>query len=202
MQVSIFTIALRDCIQLHSKAFVADSTDHSKEVIVAYIYKLLAYLPKSVKTVKIWSDGPTAQFKNKYISAAIQLFENLFPFTIVWNFFATSHGKGCVDGIGAAVKAKVRRLVLSRQAIVHCAKDFVNAFNLNESSIDVVEVTQSEIDKINADLELEFVFITAKSVKNISKCHQLQIQNNDVVGFTTSKEGYEFLAQKVESIRL
>ena len=32
---------------------------------------------------------------------------------MIWNFFATSHGKGDIDGLGGAGKRSVRRLVES-----------------------------------------------------------------------------------------
>ena len=62
----------------------------------------------------IRSDGPTAEFKNKFMR---QLIENLSlkynkPFT--WKFCATSHGKGVVDGVGGNVKSTVRRKVMSQ----------------------------------------------------------------------------------------
>ena len=37
---------------------------------------------------------------------------------IHWNFFATSHGKGPVDGIGGAVKRYVSTAVKQRKEIV------------------------------------------------------------------------------------
>lgn len=122
---------------MYSGVYASDNTDHSKWTVVAFLYKLFLKLPKTVKRLKIWSDGPSSQFKNQFIGAAILLFEKLFPVKITWNFFATSHGKGCVDGLGAATKHRVRRMVLARTAIVNCASDFVSAFNMENSSIDV-----------------------------------------------------------------
>jgi hypothetical protein len=41
-----------------------------------------------------------------------------------WNFFATSHGKGEVDGIGGCAKRAVWQRVKARQATVANAADF------------------------------------------------------------------------------
>ncbi|KAJ8353675.1 hypothetical protein SKAU_G00212420 [Synaphobranchus kaupii] len=40
-----------------------------------------------------------------------------------WHFFATSHGKGAVDGVGGTVKHAVSTAVISRQAALphHCS---------------------------------------------------------------------------------
>lgn len=108
-------------------------------------------MPQAVNVVKIWSDGPSSQFKNKFIAAVTPIFEKKFKKKIFWNFFATAHGKGCVDGIGATVKKRVKRLILSRKVIVNCAKDFIVAFNAKgeDSKIKLVELTSEEILKIN-----------------------------------------------------
>lgn len=70
---------------------------------------------------------------SSYSAALLKFFQNHFQIKIFWNFFATSHGKGCIDGIGAVVKNRVKRLVKSRKSVVNCSKDFVEAFNLRRS---------------------------------------------------------------------
>lgn len=125
------------------------------------------------------------------MAALITLFEQKFQIKIYWNFFDTSHGKGCVDGIGAVVKNRVRRLINSRQAIVNCSSDFVDAFNSEDSVINVVHMSECEAKKICGELKLDDVFANAPAVPNIFSFHQLQVINGKVVGFRTSKEGYD-----------
>lgn len=192
----MFTIALKYSKEKLFKAFASNNTDHSKYSTVAYLYKILLQLPKEIRLLKVWSDGPSSQFKNKFIGAVIVLFESLFPIKIIWNFFATSHGKGSVDGIGAVVKNKVRRMVNSRKAIVNDADDFVAAYQTEDSLIEVTLVTRQEINDINAELELEYVFETAEALPNISNFHQLQVIDGKLVGFHTSDEGYQYLQRQ------
>lgn len=173
------------------KAFASGNTDHTKYATVAYLYKILLLIPKEIKLLKVWSDGPSSQFKNRFIGAIIVLFESLFPIKIIWNYFATSHGKGAVDGIGAVVKNKVKRMVNSRKAIVNDASDFVSAYKTENSLIEVTLVTPEEISDINAELELEYVFETAEALPNISNFHQLQVIDGKLLGFLTSDEGYK-----------
>lgn len=120
--------------------------------------------------MKIWSDGPSSQFKNKFIGSIIPIFEKKLKKNIFWNFFATAHGKGCVDGIGATVKKRVKGQILSRKAVVNCAKDFICAFKDKEdnSSIKLIELTSSDITKINNTLKLTELFARAPTIKNIS----------------------------------
>lgn len=170
----------------------SNDTAHTKYEIAIYMFKVLSKLPRNTKILKIWSDGPSNQFKNKFIGALIVLFEKHFKIKIFWNFFATSHGKGCVDGIGAVVKNRVRRLVNSRQAIVNCSSDLVEAFNSEDSVIRVLDMTECEATKIRCDLNLDVAFDNAAPIPNIFSCHQLQVIEGEIIGFRTSMEGYKY----------
>lgn len=177
-------------LQTISQVICSDDTSHTKTSISIYLHKILSKLPSETKVLKIWSDGPNNQFKNKYIGALVKHFEKLFAVKIFWNFFATSHGKGCVDGIGAVVKNRVRRLMNSRKSIVNCSLDFVNAFNSEHSIINVINMSCDEAERIRQKLKLDDIFDNAKAVRNIFNFHQLQVVNDNIVGYCTSSEGY------------
>lgn len=190
-QLTLFTSATFYQNQIFSKVFVSNNLNHTKETIVPYLYKLITELPPAIKIVKIWSDGPSSQFKNKYVAAIISKFEIKFDKKIYWNYFATSHGKGCVDGIGATAKNIVRKQVLARKYHINNATDFVNAFKLTASDIKVTEMTEEDFNNISQELNLSETFKSAKNIKNISSSHHLQVQNNVTVSFLTSKLGYQ-----------
>ena len=103
-QVSIFTAALWHQQQLKTFAIVSDSLDHTKTSVVANITKIFEILPVIVKLVHIHSDNATSQFKNKDTMASIIPLEKKHDIKIFWQYFAAIHGKGVVDGVGAAVK--------------------------------------------------------------------------------------------------
>lgn len=131
-QLTLFASAYYHNEVFQSKVFVSDNLTHTKETIIPYIHKLLSKMLNSVKILKIWSDGSSSQFKNKYIAAIIHCLEIRFDMQIIWNYFATSHGKGCVDGIGATVKTVVRSHIKARDCTVNSASDFVEAFTLTK----------------------------------------------------------------------
>lgn len=191
-QISLFIAVLRHAKSLHSTAIASDNTHHTKETIVAYLYKIFLTIPSTVKTVKIWSDGPRSQFKNKYMAAVILILEQKFKLKIVWNFFATAHGKACVDGIGATVKKKVRSMILSKKRIVYQTSDFVDAFKSKKSKVDLYGMSDEEINKINVELNLDKVFAETSAVRGISEYHQLQVIDNRIKGFVMSTEGYKY----------
>lgn len=189
-QLSLFTTGLYHNEVFRAKVFVSNNLTHGKETIVPFLHKLLISIPESVKIVKIWSDGPSSQFKNKFIGAMIPLWEERFGVKIYWNYFATSHGKGCVDGIGAIVKTIVRKHVRARDCIVNSASDFVSAFHRTESTISVEEMTEADFEEINIMLSANNVFAKAKNIRDISSAHQIQIIKQKIVSFMTSNHGY------------
>ena len=62
---------------------------------------------------------------------AVQIFPRYPSLTTAWNFFATSHGKGPVDGVGGALKRAVRDMVCCRRAVVVDVQTFIAAYWLS-----------------------------------------------------------------------
>lgn len=174
------------------KVISSDSTSHTKFEIACYLYKIVSKLPTTVKTLILWSDGPNNQFKNRFTAAIIKLLQDSLKVKIYWNFFAAAHGKGSVDGIGAVVKNRVKRLVKSRHSIVNCSQDFCQAFNSEESVVEVMHMSEVEGKKIRQNLMLDDVFAAAPAVPNVFNCHQMQIIDGKVKVFVTSEEGYNY----------
>ena len=69
-------------------------------------------LSKEVKKLYIWSDGPSSQFKNKFVANTLLWLSEKHSVNIEWHFFATSHSKGCVDGVGGSIKRHVTQKVI------------------------------------------------------------------------------------------
>lgn len=189
-QLTLFTSAFYYNDIFESRVTVTNNKDHTKQTIVPYLFKLLSKMPSTLKVLKIWSDEPSSQFKNKYMAAIIPVLESKFKLKIFWNYFATSHGKGCVDGIGAIAKTVVRKHIRARECIVNSANDFVKAFNRTSSKILVEEVTDKEIDETNKALKTTAIFSSAKDIRNIASSHQIQFKDGKTVICDTSKLGY------------
>ena len=87
---------------------VSASLDHGPCGIWAHLKPVLEYVLETfpqVKHVNFWSDGPTAQYKQKKNFARICADPFKFGFdSVSWNYFESAHGKGAVDGVGATVK--------------------------------------------------------------------------------------------------
>ena len=70
----------------HPTVIPSAELNHGKETVVAYIDHLLDTLPAIVKSISIWSDGPSSQFKNRFVVAAISSLQEKHNIDITWNF--------------------------------------------------------------------------------------------------------------------
>lgn len=179
-QVSLLTASLWFHQKQHACVIASDSLQHNKDTVVAYIDKLLQEIPKDVKEVRIWSDGPASQFKNRFIANCLPILEKRYNLKISWNFFATSHGKGPVDGIGGAVKRQVRNSVMRREKIVNNAVTFAEAVS-EQSKVKVILMNDEDFCKINEELSLTTVFEKAVVIKNIKKMHKIYVNHFNFV---------------------
>ena len=55
----------------------------------------------------IWTDGPSSEFKSKCCVEILRGFAEKYNKPCIWQYFATFHGKGVVDGVGGNCKSTV-----------------------------------------------------------------------------------------------
>ena len=135
----------------------------------------------SVEAVDVFSDGPSSQFKNKYIVHFLSGVKKSTRLSVKWHYFATSHGKGAVDGVGGTVKRAVLNTVLKRQV-----PTVQSAASFSEVASGVCKLA-TKICLINhADIQKEapaFKFQDAPAVPGISKAHCLQPREDGSIKF-------------------
>jgi hypothetical protein len=113
-----------------SFVIVSDNLNHDKVAVLSFTNTILDHFDLEGKRVIIFTDGPSSQYKNKFIISALpKIKEERRLASLSWEYFATSHGKGAVDGIGGEIKRLARMLVMSRQATIRCLADFVTHVN-------------------------------------------------------------------------
>ena len=98
-------------------------------------------------SVIFWSDGPSSQFKNRFMFEYMSILVKKFSLgSLKWNFFATSHGKGAIDGVGGTLKRIVYTYVKARQGLVKSAQDFVDVIASSQSSVQAIHVSGEVIE--------------------------------------------------------
>jgi len=193
--IAIFTVVIWAGDRKFSKVIVTDETSHSKYCVVVFLHEIINDLKSelpNLKSVKIFSDGCTCQFKNRWILSLLIFSEDLFGVKMTWDFFAPGHGKGAVDGVGGTVKRAVYQRVLTRHAQVYTAKDFHQCITENIRGISSSLVPVEMITKLETALSDKWKRV--KQVPGISKFFSFKphneknisafIDNSDEVGKT------------------
>ena len=88
---------------------VSDSMNHDKYAVHVFLNKVFESFEKSHPELQIGhkifqSDGAAQHLKQKFTLCSMMLMDG----DVEWNFSATSHGKGEVDGLGGTCKHRVR----------------------------------------------------------------------------------------------
>ena len=85
---------------------VSDNVNHTKHSVYVFMNWILQQLKSKypdIEMINIFSDGASSQFKQRYLFSNLHCWELEHQLKLCWNVFATSHGKGVVDGLGGTV---------------------------------------------------------------------------------------------------
>ena len=149
---------------------ISPSTQHDPPAIWAHLTPILQMirLHPDVKTLHVFTDGPTTQYRQKgnFYSMSTRPFDFGFH-TISWHFFESGHGKGAPDGIGGALKRTADRQV-------KLGKDIPNAKVLYDvlqetTSIQLFYIRTEEIAKITSEMSA----LKLATVKGTMRLHQV-----------------------------
>ena len=103
-QVTLFTTVAWFKGTIDSQVIVSDFMEHTKKAVVPFLDEVLKVFPPGIEEVRVWIDGPSSQFKNRFVKASIKTLTQRRGINLCWNFSATSHGNGPVNGIGGCLK--------------------------------------------------------------------------------------------------
>ena len=147
-QITLFTVALYIPGQAPKMiTYVTDMNDHTKKSVSFFLDKLLEKFCQIGDHVVFWSDGPSSQFKNRYMFEYMMTLANKFRLSsLTWNFFATSHGKGAIDGVGGSLKRTVYTHIKARQGIVRTAKEFTDVIVSSGSNVEIIHIPTDDIE--------------------------------------------------------
>ena len=108
-------------------------------------------LAPNVGVINYVTDGGPSHFKNRYNMLNLTFHEMDFGVRAVWSFSATSHGKGPVNGLGAAIKSTATRYLMRHgpEEAFKNAKEFYNfSVKHQQSSKSRIEVLYAESKEI------------------------------------------------------
>lgn len=102
-----------------------------------------------------------------------------------WNFFATSHGKGAVDGVGATLKSLAWRNIKSESVSITDALSFVT--NIQRlSKVKIIYIPVKRIQEFKSFLDMFWSDVDL--LPNTQKCHAFVVHNDFIVCKTVSSD--------------
>jgi hypothetical protein len=147
-QVTIFTAVVWCNDRKWSYAIVSDYLEHDKLAAAKFIDTIVDDVKirdETVTKLEIFSDGAAQHFKSRFMMAYLTSLKERKAIDAAWNFFATSHGKGAVDGIGGNIKRQVRGEIMARRAIINTPKQFADTAQKTSKSTMVIYTAKEEI---------------------------------------------------------
>ena len=176
--VNLFTCALYHYST--TKAFVISRNYKGKDKFATG--KFLDHLHEneipeddSIEKEIIWSNGPSSEFKNKFMWHLMETLSKKYATPVMWKFSATSHGKGAVDGVGGKGKIMVRRKLMSMgkdSLVVQNCKSFVQAAKKLLKSTSIIHIDRAAIEIYK---ESQPFNNNVLAVKGIFKMHVIEV---------------------------
>lgn len=168
-QATIFTVHITvDKTIQDSLAFVSDYLDHNIDFVHAAQKMIVQFIRdrySTVKRVNYITDGAPQHFKSNKSMLNLTYHESDFGIPAVWTFSATAHGKGPVDGIGAALKYRATRRVLSgRRTDAILTPQELYQFASTDTKIKVFYLSRQDIQLNSQSMNLS-KRLTQKAVK-------------------------------------
>lgn len=187
--VQLFTAAGFFNGKCSSFIICSDAKDKGKDTVCALILTLYETLFPSDSsdctsqdevTEIIYSDGPSSEFKNKYMVKLLRLLSEKYNKNFIWKYFATLHGKGVVDGIGGSAKSLVRTKTLSQGdngVVVQSSVDFAKLADHLMSATTVLHISEQEIKAL---VEAIDPWQDVSGIPEIQSMHVIQVSTDQI----------------------
>ena len=195
-QFTIFTACVWEKDGSHSYVVVSDYLLHDKYAVMTFLALLMDHVENNVKHFEnyvFFSDGAASQFKQRFTLCEITLLGK----SLSWNFFATGHGKGVVDGIGGTLKRNVHTAALAKKIVIKNIDDFFDVASETSTKINVLKCSKKQVQASVTQIDNDTVGISA--IPATQKMHSLKVISPFVV---ETKEHYYKDAKLVHTFKL
>ena len=181
-----------------SYVIVSDELQHGKMSVYAFMTHILTDLKQKYPTVQqidVFSDGASSQFKQRFLFSNLQMWEQQFHTELKWHFFATSHGKGVVDGLGGTVKRSVWRYVRSGKAQATTALSFFQVAMDRNPNIHIHFIPKTHIEKNKATLDSHWD--KTIPVPNTHKLHSVKPKGKHFLLVADTSDSQQYLEVRI-----
>eukprot|EP00794_Sanderia_malayensis_P001513 gene1513-1671_t len=147
-QATLTAQAWVDTGKEESTVIVSDDLDHTKLAVYTFVSKLISILREKYpefERVHVFSDGPSSQFKPRFLFSNLYPSQKQFHCEICWHFLATSNGKGNIDGLGRTVKRSIWRYVRSGNGFATTPQMFHELALQRNPDIKILFISKNEV---------------------------------------------------------
>ena len=145
---------------------------------MTFLALLMDHVENNVKhfeTYVFFSDGAASQFKQRFTLCEITLLGK----SLTWNFFATGHSKGAVDGIGGTLERDVHTAALAKNIVIKNIDDFFDVASETSTKINVLKYSKKQVQALVTEIDNDTVAIAA--IPATQKMHSLKVISPFVV---------------------
>jgi hypothetical protein len=163
----------KNVTQNQSFCTVSENVDHGAHAVWAHmkpVFKMINDTLPNIDTLHILSDGPTAQYKNRFnINFMMHFIPTVIPHVLswTWNFGESGHGKGPMDGVGGVLKRTADTFV-QRGTDITSSSIFVDTLTDACPGVKITEVPSSHIAAVK-----KITTTKVPSLPGIMQVHQV-----------------------------
>jgi len=175
-----------------SYALVSDDVSHDRYSIHVCLTEIILDLKKRfpvLKTINIFSDGASSQFKQRFSFTNLTFLSMDHNIELIWNFFSSGHGRGAVDGVGGTLKRLVWKGVLANQCVVRNAQDFAHYAKATVKHINTILIDSQYIKSQSSSLDKKWLKV--RPVPQTLKIHYVKpvsLYNIEIKPFAKSND--------------
>ena len=180
---SVNTAVLYQSSGVQSLATISDVKSHKAEATRASLeamFKSIGIDFRPLKTLYIVTDSPTSQYRNKKIAYLMSKFASDNGVDVCWIYTEKGHGKGPMDGVGAAVKRVIADTIAYHPTSIIRNTEQLMAV-LPEMNVDISTYQDTDVKIYMKQLPrpLSALKLVSDCGFNIGNTHELLISSGD-----------------------
>ena len=172
-----------------SFAVISDYLHHDKYFTIIAIKRLLELLLRrfpAVSEINFFSDLAALYFRQRFFYNSVTLLPKSLgidrsKLKISLDFFATSHGKGAVDGVGGTVKRQVMSKVMCRKVIVKTSLDYTSTASKICPNVYLFHIRKEEVEAESVLLDQGTFSSSIRSLHGIRGIHHMEVTSQNQV---------------------